>query len=706
MLRFKTFILIFILCVVALVDIQLYRNTRLLYQARETGSEEEKISVLNKVNRIFPFNHFVFSELGKAYFEIGIRDLTDTEKRDEYFNRSVQSFRRSIQLNPGYYQSHFYFAQALSYVNYFIPMDIDYYDEYKKAARLTTFDTQAYFEVGRFLLTHWPALSKEDQRFTVDLLKNVKMTDENLQHILHIWALNLRDYALMEEVLPQAPGILRAYARFLAEKGLSLEERHKKLAQAEYLEFETAKTAFMAGERDAQSQKLNQALNQFQKSLRILENINFYQNLTDQNLINFIEYQNYKKAVFVNLAKTLIQKSGDLNEAAVYLKQYLDLEENAARLAELEVYLKSKNLLDTELSTFYNDFMSFYLKISIEYRLNRYREIIDESKKFKDSFISPPSSLKKDMSKVCLLIGESYQRGDYLYDAEEYFEISLDLDPENFEALKALRQNFQRLNKLGEIQRVDDRIKGLLTPKRIEFEDLTIAEDGTFRQTLFLEEKKLGLILSFRDIHPGQSPLLTICFNGQLVWEGLIQNQTLSIFVNSIKGENILQLQTLLLPVVLESIESHNDHLPLSQGEQQKTTIDESPRRESSAGIQQSEVKSEKEQDSHPAITMAFINKMNSAPREDSLVIEIWTDPFSSYNTFELSNPNRLIVDIAGIADIKSQRQLSVNDHGISQIRMGMFKSDTARIVISFSGETLRYSVEKKPEKLEITFWK
>ena len=648
--------------------------------------------------------------MGKAYFEIGIRDLTDSEQRDINLDKSFQSLRRAIRLNPGYYQGHFHLAQTISYLNYFSHTGIDYYDEYKKAARLTTFDTQAYFEVGRFLLTRWLELSEEDRRFTVDLLKNIRMTNENLRHILQIWALNVNDYSFIDEILPEESNALRVYAQFLGERRLSLEERHKKLAKAESLEYEKAKAEFMAGERNSQSQKLNQALSNFRKSLRILESIKFYQNLSNQNLIDVSEFRNTKKALYLKLTESLIQKTGNLREAAVYLKPYLEMEEDATGLADLELFLRSRNLLHAELSTFYNDFMSFYSKIVIDYKLNRFREVIDEGKRFKDNFISPPEALKKDMSRICQCIGGSYQTVDFLYDAEEFFQLALELDPNNLEALKGLRLNYQRLNKPEEVDRTNKRIDDLLTPQRMSFENLPIVKDGDFEQTLFLKEKKIGLVLSFSGVHPDRLPLLAICFNDQIVWENYLRGQSLSLSVNSREGVNVLQLQPQLQPVFLQSIESSAD-VYIVEDEWQSDTPAEpenpEPDRESfnreEEGPQENSRSGSLEKKQVP---MLAIDKIDYFTRQDSLVIEIWSDPFSSMNTFELSNPNRVVVDLSGIRDIRCSRQFQIGNLGISQLRLGMFKPDTARIVVTTEENIPSYEVQKTQTGIRITFQK
>ena len=89
---------------------------------------------------------------------------------------------------------------------------------------------------------------------------------------------------------------------------------------------------------------------------------------------------------------------------------------------------------------------------------------------------------------------------------------------------------------------------------------------------------------------------------------------------------------------------------------------------------------------------------------QDSLEVEVLTDPFLNFNSFELSNPSRIVIDISGIADIKSGRQFEVNEHPVKSIRLGMFKSDTARAVFYVDTDFLRYSVEKTSRGIKVIF--
>jgi len=705
--KLKKFFGIALLVILGLVNISLYRNIHLYNKTRTIGNYEEKIQTLENANKIYPYNYRVHNELGRTYFELASLDFQNIEQRDANFEKSIQSFVRSITLNPGYYQSHFYFAQALSYQQYFAPIDVNFYNEYKKAARLTTFDTQAYFEVGRFLFTHWPELSEEDKRYTLDLLKNLRTNRENLQTIMQIWAINGGDFTVMEDILPKESGVYRIFAQFLAERRLSISERHKKLAQAEYMEFLSAKNSFTSGERQAQLKNVNRAISLFRASLKTIENIRFYQNLTGDTRIDLSEFYNYKKALYLNLARNQIIKSGNLKEAGIYLRKYLDMENNAAEIGDLEIFLNKRNLLKAEPGTYFNNLLPYYVKVLIEYKLNRYRDIVEGGKDLKESFSTPPEALRKDLARICQLIGESYQKLNSLFDAEEFFNLAMNLDPTHLDTLKGMRRNYLKLNKPEIADGVENQIESMLTPEEISFENLIIRSGQSFKQTLFLKEKKIGLILTLQGVSLDRAPLLAVEFNDQLIWEDYLETQSLSLTVNSEEGTNVLAIQPIIRDVTLKKIVYTADSEIIQNIERERITFYESieperdkvlPRKEERLEIKQTAQKTEQSQ------SMSFINSIEYAVGRDTLEIEIVTDPFLNFNTFELSNPARVILDISGIDYINCGRRFEIGESPVQEVRLGMFKSDTARVVFYVDPGSLSYSVEKTQRGLKIIF--
>ncbi|GAG20320.1 unnamed protein product, partial [marine sediment metagenome] len=102
--------------------------------------------------------------------------------------------------------------------------------------------------------------------------------------------------------------------------------------------------------------------------------------------------------------------------------------------------------------------------------------------------------------------------------------------------------------------------------------------------------------------------------------------------------------------------------------------------------------------------SMSYINSIEYSVSQDTLEIEVLTDHFLNFNTFELSSPDRIILDISGIDDINCGRRFEIGESPVQEIRLGMFKSDTARVVFYVGPGSHSYSVVKTQLGLKVIF--
>ena len=91
---------------------------------------------------------------------------------------------------------------------------------------------------------------------------------------------------------------------------------------------------------------------------------------------------------------------------------------------------------------------------------------------------------------------------------------------------------------------------------------------------------------------------------------------------------------------------------------------------------------------------------------QNILEVKILFSPSTSHRLFHLSHPNRIVVDLFSIEDIKASRYFDVNDFGILAIRAGMFKTDVARVVFDQKDQIPFYKIEKIQGGLKVMFWK
>lgn len=551
----RKILLVSALLLLVVINVLVYWSYHLYYKSETVENSEKQIVLLERSKQINPYNDMVFYALGMAYFHKGIEDLTNTDQRDINLQKSTDNFIRSIQLNPGYYKSHFSFAQMLLYREYFTSLDIDFYEEYKRAAHLTTYDDDRYFEIGRIMFLRWSELTDEEKDFTLDILKNVISSQgrEKMQTILQLWAMNEPDYGIIDRIFPHEPRAYRQYAQFLGERSLSLEVRQNKLARAEFWEFAEAKRAFSMGQREYRFFRLKKADDRFRSSLKTLDRIKFYQALTREELIDSDEYLEVKKSVALGLIKSTVQRRRNLSDTDRFLRMYLDLEDEILPLGELESYLNVRKMLKTRINP--GDPISpLFIKLWLDFKQNRYRDVTREVGAVNDLAYALPQSSRDDYVKILRMVGDSFQKLDFLYDSEEWYLKALEYSPDNLMLLYKLRENYERLNDEGKIRDIDRRINRLLSTQESAYRNSPIDKGRKWVRRITSSGDRMTLTLEFKK-EEGTPPLIAVFFNGLVLYENYVEgNGKLTLDVASYAGENVLEILAVNKAVVLNKL--------------------------------------------------------------------------------------------------------------------------------------------------------
>ena len=366
---------------------------------------------------------------------------------------------------------------------------------------------------------------------------------EAFQTLLHIWEMNVKDYEVMEKVLPEDPGAYRWYARFLGEKSLSSEVRQQKLAQAEFLEFEKAKNMHSLGINKFKYYQIQEACNNFKSSLSLLKGISFYQNLINQELIDPIGFIELQKSVYLNLLKCRVDGEASLDEIEGFLQSYLSLEDKLVSVQELEAYLMDRGLIEKKLEGNFEDLKRLYIQILFALRQNRYREITRVGSLLQKSFIVVPEGQKKDYMKILQLIGDSYLKTDYMYDAEKFYLKAREIEPSNLETLFKMRRIYERLNEVSKVQGMNWRIKTLLPARDILSKSVIINKGKRLSRRLVFDGRKIIFSLQFSRPQEGVTPLISVYFNERIVWEDYLRDNIVSIPLDTEVGENVLVIR-------------------------------------------------------------------------------------------------------------------------------------------------------------------
>ena len=156
--------------------------------------------------------------------------------------------------------------------------------------------------------------------------------------------------------------------------------------------------------------------------------------------------------------------------------------------------------------------------------------------------------------RILQLIGDSYQKIDFLYDGGDIYRKALAVDPTNLETLLRLRQNYERLGEEEQRQEIDREIEKITSPPEISPGNSWIDKGKTFAQKLILEGNRIDLDLHFAGRNESVQPLISVFFNGQVVLEGYLEQNIVSLRIETKAGHNMLQVLSVNRPVILTKI--------------------------------------------------------------------------------------------------------------------------------------------------------
>jgi hypothetical protein len=115
------------------------------------------------------------------------------------------------------------------------------------------------------------------------------------------------------------------------------------------------------------------------------------------------------------------------------------------------------------------------------------------------------------------------------------------LDPNNLEILLKLRGNYERLRAAQEVREINSQIREIVSPRELEI-NRSINRGQTFRQNLIFDGQEINLDLLFGERDGDRSPLITVLFNGRVVWEDYLEGDLISVRVDTKVGGNLLEV--------------------------------------------------------------------------------------------------------------------------------------------------------------------
>jgi len=137
---------------------------------------------------------------------------------------------------------------------------------------------------------------------------------------------------------------------------------------------------------------------------------------------------------------------------------------------------------------------------------------------------------------------------DYIYDAVEFYEKALEVEPDNLETLVRLRESLSRLNKEEEVDEINQKIDRLVSSQVKEWENRWIEKGQSFYQGLVLDGSEVVLKFYFENGEKESAPLVSVFCNGRVMWEDYLElgngegSGTVTLGLNSKVGENQIRI--------------------------------------------------------------------------------------------------------------------------------------------------------------------
>jgi len=90
---------------------------------------------------------------------------------------------------------------------------------------------------------------------------------------------------------------------------------------------------------------------------------------------------------------------------------------------------------------------------------------------------------------------------------------------------------------------------------------------------------------------------------------------------------------------------------------------------------------------------------------EESLEITLRMPTFSSFQAFEVGDPNRVVIDFLDVKESAGFYRHRINDIGMKSIRVAMYQPDIARVVFDFTQNIPAYQIQQTDQGLKLLFW-
>jgi hypothetical protein len=555
----KRLLLLLAVLAAAAADLLFYDGSARVSAAARRPDPAARMEILSGGQDLAALNDLQYRDLGRAAFEAAVVDLTAAESRDRNLRSAYQAQMRSLAVNPLSAATHFDLAQTLDYMTLFdLPAAGRPMDESIKTVRLAGQDAEILAATGRVLLSSWPRLTVEERALARDVTRSALAVrpGERLEGILDLWALRVQDPAFMRAVLPPDAEAYRTYARFLAERGLDRGERIHFLAEAEAIDLQKAAAAAAAGRSEFLAARMKPAEAHFREGLRLLDGLRSYRDLDPASgKVSAASIRDLRKSLRLGLARCRLETARSLDGILDDLQAYLEVEDSAAAVAELEKSLRSRRLIEAKPDASGKDLARLAFELDLLLRQNRYREVVSNGQSLEAGLVMVTEAVRPDYAAILERIGDAYRKLDFLYESNRFYQKARESRPSaSPELLGKMVRNYERLNDTAALAGLRREAAGLFSPRRVDWSGILLPKGTPFKTTLVLEAKESRLSLEI--LPRGPFPVyVTVVLKGRIVWEDFASGAPVTVSLTPETGAQELEILPWNGPLALTGLE-------------------------------------------------------------------------------------------------------------------------------------------------------
>jgi hypothetical protein len=150
-----------------------------------------------------------------------------------------------------------------------------------------------------------------------------------------------------------------------------------------------------------------------------------------------------------------------------------------------------------------------------------------------------------------MIVADSYNKLNFVYEPERFYQEALEAVPDDWEVLLKLRRYYERMNDAAKAARVNQALSQALTPPAVVPADSLIGKEQTRTLPFILDSSSIILTLSFEPPEGQNRPLISVLFNGRVIWEDTLASAELALKVEATPGLNRLEIIPVNGPVRL-----------------------------------------------------------------------------------------------------------------------------------------------------------